>query len=159
MSDEIGGESIERAGRRELSTGQRRQLFNTDEIEAAFKEFVEETEDFMDVPLLGAVAQGVNLIVPRTPFDDNGNPIFEIIQSAGNALGLDDSELLIDEETENLEEDPEVKIQIKYRERLAQIEQDRSSNGMYMLLLVCIIIIVFLIVVALFLYRKLTNER
>ena len=109
MSDEVGGESIERAGRRELSNGNRRRLLDLGEIDQAFRDFVSDTDDFMGAPLLGAVAQGVNLIVPRTPFDDNGNPIFEVIQSAGEALGLDDSDLLIDEgSTEPEEEDPEV---------------------------------------------------
>merc|ERR1719232_595235 len=39
MSDEVGGESIERAGRRELSNGNRRRLLDLGEIDQASVEF------------------------------------------------------------------------------------------------------------------------
>ena len=73
--------------------------------------------------LLGADAVGVPMIVPNTPFDEEGNPIFDFVESAGELVGLD---LGLDEreETDKIVEkkDPEVKIQIKYKEKLAQIE-------------------------------------
>ena len=73
--------------------------------------------------LLGADAVGVPIIVPNTPFDEEGNPIFDSVESAGELVGLD---LGLDEreETDKIVEkkDPEVKIQIKYKEKLAQIE-------------------------------------
>merc|ERR1712242_246541 len=55
--------------------------------------------------------------------------------------------------------DPEVKIQIKYKEKLAQIEQDRYQNTMYMLIIVCMLLIIVLIFIAIFLYRKLASEK
>lgn len=62
-----------------------------DAIKEAFVSFVSVTDDFMGVPLLGATAETIPLIVPNTPFDDNGNPIFEdIVESAIDLLGLDD---------------------------------------------------------------------
>ena len=74
-----------------------------DAIREAFVEFVSITDDFMGVPLLGATAETIPLIVPNTPFDENGNPIFEdIVESVSDLLGLDDVDNTgtIDEEAE-----------------------------------------------------------
>jgi len=72
-----------------------------DEIREAFVEFVSVTDDFMGVPLLGATAETIPLIVPNTPFDDDGNPIFEdIVEVAANLLGLDDDDNTITPEQE-----------------------------------------------------------
>ena len=74
-----------------------------DAIREAFVEFVSVTDDFMGVPLLGATAETIPLIVPNTPFDENGNPIFEdIVESVSDLLGLDDVDNTgtIDEEAE-----------------------------------------------------------
>ena len=74
-----------------------------DAIREAFVEFVSVTDDFMGVPLLGATAETIPLIVPNTPFDENGNPIFEdIVENVSNLLGLDDVDNTgtVDEEVE-----------------------------------------------------------
>ena len=110
-----------------MSDGSRRQLLSLDEITAAFNELVSDEDEwvntFPELVLLGADAVGIPIIVPNTPFDEEGNPIFDFVEETSELIGLD---LGLDEREDTDEilekKDPEVKIQIKYKEKLAQIE-------------------------------------
>ena len=76
-----------------LSDGSRRKLLSLDEISEAFKDLVEDDEEwknnFGNIVLLGADAVGIPIVVPNTPFDDDGNPIFDFVEGAGELIGLD----------------------------------------------------------------------
>ena len=83
-------------------------------VSETFSAVVTTMDTFMGSPVLNAVATGVQLVTPNTEVDEDGNIVgadkFENVDLFG-----------LDNEREVEKKAPEIRVQVKYREKVAEI--------------------------------------
>ena len=119
-------------------------------VTETFAAVVTTMDSFMGSPVLNAVSTGIQLVTPNTELDEDGNIV------GAEAFNLDVFGL--DSERKAEEKPPEIRVQIKYKEKMASIQTQQNTKA-YTVILAGLTLVVAIIVFAVIIYAKISSAQ